>query len=87
VNLLAWIFIVIDALTILLLIIFVLRGNQDAAGRSMLLLPVVCMIGATAGAYKLLVHDYPGWAVVVAGIPAVVALYIAYLSLPRNNHQ
>jgi hypothetical protein len=85
VNLLAWIFLVIDAATTLLLILLSLRGNQDPAGKSMLLLPVIVMIGATVGAWSLLHHDHPGWAVVVAGVPAVIALYMVYLSFLRKK--
>jgi hypothetical protein len=85
VIILAWLFLIIDMLTILLLIIVSLRGNQDPAGKAMLVLPLLVMAGVAVGAWMLLRHQYVSWAVVVAGIPAVVTLYLLYLSLPRKK--
>lgn len=82
---LAWIFLVIDVLTAVVLIFVLLLGKQDPAGHAMLLLPVLIMVAAAAGGWVLLRHQFVGWALVVTGVPAIVALYMLYLSFPRNN--
>lgn len=86
-TLLAQLFILIDLLTLLVLLVMLTRNSQDTAGKAMLLLPIVLTGAIATGAWFLLRARHAGWSAVVAGLPAILIIYMVYLHSRANKQE
>ena len=84
---LTWIFITIDIVAVLAFIAMAMRGNQDAAGEAMLFLPILVIAAFAIGAWLLLKSGQTAWATVLAGFPAIIIIYLAYLHFNANKQE
>lgn len=81
---LIWICIIVDALAGIFLLFTSFSSGQDAAGRSMIVLPVILLIGLAVSAYFLLKSNHPGWALAVSGIPAIIVILILLFTVTQG---
>jgi hypothetical protein len=79
-----WISIVINAVAAIGLFIASMSSGQDAAGRSMIILPVFLLLLVAIVGYFLLRANYYGWALAVAGIPAAIVILILVFTLSQG---
>ena len=78
-----WIFAGIDVIAALFLLVMLVNPNQDAAGKGMIFLPVILLL-LFAGAALLLVHrKYHIAALVVSAVPAIISVYVLFLTLKK----
>ena len=70
----------IDAAAALFLFFSLFSSDQDSAGKGMLFLPILALVGCAAGAYFLFAAGHPGWALAVSGFPTVIIAYLAFIS-------
>ena len=67
----------------LFLLAMLLNPNQDAAGKGMILLPVILLL-IFSGAALLLVHrKHHIAALVVSAVPAIISVYVLFLTLKK----
>ncbi|WP_439557593.1 hypothetical protein [Dyadobacter sp.] len=78
---LIWICIVADVAAAVFLLSTSMNSDQDAAGAGMVLLPVILLIGLAVLSYFLMQKHYNGWALVTSGLPAIVLLYLLFISV------
>ena len=79
-----WISIVINVAVAIGLFIASMSSGQDAAGRSMIVLPIFLLLLAAVVGYFLLRSNYYGWALAVAGIPAAIVIIILVFTLSQG---
>ena len=82
-GLLTWICIGIDAIIALFFIVMLFNPKQDAAGKGMLFLPVIVLLACAAGSWWLMQRHYAVSALLLSAVPAVVAVYVLYLSVRK----
>ena len=82
-TIITWIFIGINVLVALFLLTMLFDPGQDAAGKGMLGLPVIVLLGMAVLAWWLMQRHYPVAALIVSGIPALIAQYVAFLTLKK----
>ncbi|WP_031529157.1 hypothetical protein [Dyadobacter crusticola] len=78
---LIWICIVADVVAAVFLLITSVTSNQDAAGAGMVLLPAILLIGLAVLSYFLMQKHHNGWALVASGLPAIILLYLLFISV------
>ncbi len=79
-----WISIVINVVAAIGLFIASMSTEQDAAGKSMIILPLFLLLLVAVVSYFLLRSHYFGWALAVAGIPAVIVILILVFTLSQG---
>lgn len=70
----------VDAAAALFLFFTLFSSGQDSAGKGMVFVPILALIACAAGAYFLLAAGYPGWALVISGLPVIIIAYLAFIS-------
>lgn len=78
---LIWICLVIDIAAAVFLLITSMSSDQDAAGRGMVMLPILLLLGLAVLSYYLLQKNALGWSLVVSGLPVIVILYLLFISV------
>ncbi|KQS30794.1 hypothetical protein [Dyadobacter sp. Leaf189] len=78
---LIWICIVADVAAAVFLLVTSMTSNQDAAGAGMVLLPAILLIGLALLSYFLMQKQHNGWAFVTSGFPALILLYLLFISV------
>ena len=78
---LTWICIGIDLLVALFLVTLLFNPGQDAAGKGMLGLPIVALLACAGLSWLLMNRDYPVAALLLSGIPAIIAAYGLYMTV------
>jgi hypothetical protein len=78
-----WIFAGIDVIAALFLLAMLLNPNQDAAGKGMIFLPVILLLLFAGAAVLLMNRKYHIAALVVSAVPAIIAVYMLYLTLKK----
>ena len=79
-----WISIVINVVAAIGLFIASMSSAQDAAGRSMIVLPIFLLLLVAVVGYFLLRSNYYGGALAVAGIPAAIVIVILVFTLSQG---
>lgn len=82
---LTWVCIVVDLVIAVFLLAILFNANQDAAGKGMIMLPIILLLVFAGGAWFLLCHDYHVAALLVSGIPALIAAYFLYLEFKNKG--
>ena len=80
-----WICMFINAAAALFLLVMLFNPGQDAAGKGMLFLPIIVLFGTAAASWWLKSRGYSIAALLVSGIPAVIALYLLWLELEKQQ--
>jgi hypothetical protein len=80
-----WIFMIIDIIAGILLFIISTRSGQDAAGRSMLLLPILLLVGLSIVGYFLLKADYKVLALIITGVPAIIVAIVLLITIQQGK--
>ena len=78
---LIWICLLVDIAAAVFLLIASMSSDQDAAGKEMVMLPILLLIGLAALSYYLLQKNALGWSLVVSGLPVIVILYLLFISV------
>lgn len=76
-----WICIIIDALAGIGLFLTSQSPGQDAAGKAMIILPVILLLVLAGIGYFLLKSNHTGWALAVTGTPAAIVILILVFTL------
>ena len=76
-----WVSIGINLLAAIALVFISQGSGQDAAGKSMIVLPVILLLLLSGAGYMLLKGNHPGWAVAVTCIPAAIVVLILVFTL------
>jgi hypothetical protein len=79
-----WISIAINVAGAIGLFIASMSSEQDAAGKSMILLPMLLLFLLSFVGYFLLRSSHYGWALAVAGVPAVIVVIILLFTLSQG---
>jgi hypothetical protein len=79
-----WICIVIDVLAAIILLFISFSSGQDAAGRAMIVLPIILLLVLAGIGYFLLKSNHSGWALSVSGIPAIVVILILLFTVMQG---
>lgn len=82
-TVLTWICIGINVLLALLLIVMMFNPGQDAAGKGMLGLPILALLACAVLSWVLMNRGYPVAAMLVSGLPALIALYVLWLTVRK----
>lgn len=77
---LIWVCILADVTAAIFLLIASMSSGQDAAGRGMVYLPVLLLLGLAALSYVLLQRHYMVWSMLASGLPVLVLLYLLFIS-------
>ena len=80
-----WICIIINLLAAVGLVVASFSPGQDAAGRSMILLPTILLVALSVVSYFLLKSQHAGWAFVTSGIPAIIVVMIAIFTFSQGR--
>lgn len=76
-----WMCLLINIVTAIFLLITSMSSDQDAAGRGMVMLPIILLLGLAALSYFLLQRHYLGWSLFTSGLPVIVILYLLFISV------
>lgn len=71
-----WTCIILDVVAGLALFLAILSSGQDAAGKAMILLPILLLLIFAAVGYFLLKANHYTWAIVITGVPAAIVILI-----------
>ena len=78
---LIWICLLVDIGAAVFLLVASMSSDQDAAGKGMVMLPILLLIGLAALSYYLVQKNALGWSLVVSGLPVIVILYLLFISV------
>lgn len=81
---LIWICIIVDVLASVALVLASMTSGQDAAGKAMLILPIILLLLMAIGAYLLKNANHNGWALTISGIPAVIVVVILLFTFSQG---
>ncbi len=73
--------IAIDVLGAIGLLYMMQSEGQDAAGKAMLVLPILLLFALAIIAYFLLKSNHPNWALGVSGVPAIILIIVTIFTL------
>jgi hypothetical protein len=79
-----WVSIVTNVAGAIGLFIASMSSGQDAAGKSMILLPMLLLFVVSFVSYFLLRSSHYGWALAVAGVPAVIVIVVLLFTLSQG---
>ena len=74
----------IDVIAALFLAAMLVNPNQDAAGKGMLGLPIILLLVCAGCAWLLMTRNYRVAALVVSAVPAIITIYILFLTLRKS---
>lgn len=80
---LTWICIGINALAALFLVTVLFNPNQDAAGKSIIALPIIILLVCAAASFFLMNRHYKITAFTISAVPAVIAVYMLFLTMKK----
>ncbi|MCF2502347.1 hypothetical protein L0663_03070 [Dyadobacter sp. CY107] len=70
----------IDVCTAVFLLFSIFSSNQDSAGKAMVFLPILLLIGCAVASYFLINSGHATWALVTSGFPVIIIGYLAFIS-------
>ena len=73
-----------DMVICLFLGYLLISPDQDAAGKGMIGLPLLLLLICVAAAWFLLTRNYKISALIVSGIPALIAGYVLFLTVKKS---
>jgi hypothetical protein len=74
----------VDIAICLFLGYLLISPNQDAAGKGMIGLPLILLLGCVAASWFLLTRNYKVSALIISGVPALIGGYVLYLTLKKS---
>ncbi|WP_141110160.1 hypothetical protein [Dyadobacter psychrophilus] len=62
------------------LLFSIFSSGQDSAGKAMVFLPILLLLGCAVASYFLMNNGHETWALVTSGFPVIIIGYLAFIS-------
>lgn len=71
----------INVAAAIFLLYSIFSSEQDSAGKGMVFLPMLLLIGCAVASYYLMQHGHTSWALFVSGFPVIIIAYLLFISI------